>query len=381
MWNARPSSRPHGGQVTLMISNDSASRFGAIVQWGTAILLFACCAPAMAGTPLARHMQLMATDGDQWVTPNPGYDPDQGGPKDFGLTFEVAPDGAHATGQLAGITADGRRAIYWTLIALYNPVTEKVVTQQIGWDGALLYGEVPLQPGAKQIIDMLHHKADGSLSYSRHELLFDSGDRHSALVHEPDGAGGWKQTQRWEWVRQDMPAQETSSKARSTRSDLAPVLAEHVGFWLEGSGRWRAPNPDYEPDGTAEQFYGMNFRTGPHGQHVVGEIVSIFADGREQKDWSMYVTYNPVTQIVAQEQTGVSGIYFRGELGKLDNGRHTQSGVIYLPNGQAKSVRDEIEIIDDKRYRSHVFERTADGAWTKVREWLWTRQPEAGSQD
>lgn len=331
--------------------------------------------PAQAAeTPLMQHMQRILTDGDQWRTPNPGYDPEQGGPESFGLTFELAPDGSHATGQLTGIHADGRQAVYWTLLALYNPVTEKVVIQQIGWNGAYLRGEVPLQPGPVQIVDMIQFGVDGKLSYSRHENHFEAPDRHVSLVLEPDGQGAWHQKQRWEWARYPHPGERQSSRAGTA---LVTGLAEAVGHLLEGSGRWRAPNPAYEPGGTEEQYYGMNFRVGPHGQHVIGEIVSVFADGRVEQDWTMYITHNPVTGKTWMEQTGRSGVYFRGQLEKPGKGRRVHGGIVYLPNGQANSVRDEIEIINDGQYKSHVFERAADGSWEKAREWTWTRLPQS----
>lgn len=324
-----------------------------------------------AETPLQSHMQRMLTDGDQWRTPNPDYDPEQGGPSAYGITVDLAPDGSHVSGLLTGLYPDGRQATYWTFLSFYNPVTEKVVTQQIGWDGTLLRGDVPVQPGPVQIVDMIHYQADGHMRISRHDNRFDSRDKHRSIVMDPDGAGGWKQTQSWEWTRQPRPKPAEPSQSPT----LSEALAEHVGFLMKGSSRWRSPNPDYEPGGEAPQYYGMNYRLGPHGRHVQAEIMSLFADGREQREWWIYITHNPVTGQSWMEQTGANGVYFRGELGKLENGRHVHAGVVYMPNGTARSVRDEIEMIDESSYRSHVFERTADGAWQKAREWTWELQP------
>ena len=144
-------------------------------------LLSVAGASLHAATPLKQHMQRMLTNGDQWRTPNPNYDPEQGGPNAFGLTFELAPDGSHVSGTLTGVHADGREAIYWTLLAFYNPVTDKVVTQQIGWDGTLIYGEVPVQPGPVQLVDMISYGADGTMSISRHENRFVGSDKN----HKP----------------------------------------------------------------------------------------------------------------------------------------------------------------------------------------------------
>lgn len=323
-------------------------------------------------SPLQQHMQRMLTDGDQWRTPNPGYEPEKGGPQAFGLTFELADDGSHVTGDLTGIHADGRESLYWTLLAFYNPVTMKVVVQQIGGNGTLMRGDVDRQPGPLQIVDMVEYAASGEMRISRHENRFETENTHVSDVLEPDGNGGWKQTQTWAWTRHRLP--DGPRSVTPTGGELSAALEPHAGYLVAGSGRWRTPNPEYEPGGTAEHFYGMNYRVGPHGQHVVGEIVSIYDDGRETRDWSLYMTWNPVTHRAWMEQTGASGVYFRGELAELDNGRRTQTGVIYAPNGMARSVRDEVEIIDDETFVSHVFERADDGSWQKRREWTWVRE-------
>lgn len=356
----------------------------AVSAWA-ALVLLAGVAAAAGETPLERHMRRSLTDGDQWTTPNPEHDPEQGGVEAYGLTFELSPDRSHVAGELVGIDAEGKRTLYWTLLAFYNPVTEKVVTQQIGWNGALLAGEVPVQPGPVQVVDMVHYNPDGSLGFSRHENRFESSDRHVSRVLEPKGGGEWAERQSWVWTREPLPAApidaapdgpvSSAANPPPEAAELAPALVPHVGFLLAGSGRWRAPNPAYEAGGAMERFYDMSFRPGAHGQHVIGEIVSVFADGRERRDWTFYITHNPVTGIVSQQQVGGGGVYFEGELGLLENGRHVHAGVIYSPNGQAKSVRDELEILAEDRYESHVFERAADGSWRKAREWVWTRQP------
>lgn len=321
---------------------------------------------------LATHMQRMLTDGDHWRTPNPDYDPTAGGPLAFGLRFGLAPDGSHATGTLSGIFADGREATYWSLLAFYNPVTQKVVTKQVGWNGALLEGAVPVQGGPVQIVDMIHYNPDGSLMTSRHENRFRDDGSHVSLVHEPDQKGGWAQKQSWTWQRHDDVDGAADAPAKAAPTPGA--LAQSAGFLVEGDGRWRAENPDYDPDGDAGRYYGMNFRWGPHGQHIVGEIISIFDDGTTEKHWSLYLTYNPVTHTAILEQTGASGVYFRGEMRVDGDDRRTQTGLVYLPNGNARSVRDEIDIVDDRTYVSRVFERDEAGGWRLARTWTWRRQ-------
>ena len=148
-------------------------------------------------------------------------------------------------------------------------------------------------------------------------------------------------------------------------------IESHVSHLLAGSGEWRAPNPDFVEGSSEPEMFGMNYRWGPYEQYVAAEIVSIYPSGKTEPGWSMYITHNPVTNQTIIQQTGASGIYFRGEMEDLGNGLHTETGLIYFPNGTVKSVRDEVEMIDDSTRISRVFERGENGGWVQVREWTW----------
>lgn len=326
---------------------------------------------------LARHMAHLITDGDQWHTPNPGFEP--GGPaaQFFGLTFDLAADGSHVSGTLDGIFEDGRTVTYWTLLALYNPVTEKVVTRQIGWDGTLLEGHVPVQTGTTQVVDMIHYQADGTLKISRHENVFAKPAEHVSHVFERDAESGeWARRQSWTWQRKPRAAA-AAARSASAQDEAASAprsaFDAYARYLAAGSGQWRAPNPDYEPDSGEPAQFGMHYRWGPHRQHLAGEIVSVYPDGRVSKDWSLYLTRNPVTDEIVLEQTGKRGVYFRGELRKSGDGEYHEYGLIYLPNGTVKSVHDRVEIVDADTRVSHVYDRADDGRWRKVREWTWRR--------
>ena len=117
----------------------------------------------------------------------------------------------------------------------------------------------------------------------------------------------------------------------------------------------------------------MNYRWGPNQQFVIAEIVSLFDGGRREKDWSLYITSNPVTGIATLEQTGQVGLYFRGEMSLGPDHEHVESGLIFFPNGTVKSVRDENKMIDQNTRQARVFERDEQGGWEMVRQWTWVQ--------
>lgn len=324
--------------------------------------------------PLLGHLQRTLTgDDSQWRTPNPDYREDGQGPSEFGLRFRMEPDGRHATGELTGRFEDGPEVTYWSLFAFYNPVTEKVIAQQIGWDGTLVRGEVPVQPGERQTIDMTMYGASGAMKRTRHQMHFIDADTHTADAYEYGPNGEWKLERRWRWRRYQTPGA-TGGVRTAPAATTTPAIAPHVAHLLSGSGRWRAANPEYEPGGKAPKQYGMNYRWGPHKQHVIAEIVSLHADGRQEKDWSLYITHNPVTGITALEQTGRSGVYFRGEMSTDADGHHVENGLVHIPNGTVKSVRDRNVMLDPNTRVANVYERDENGRWRKAREWTWRQE-------
>ena len=327
-----------------------------------------------AANPLQMHLAPMLTTDDEWRTPNPDYEPGKRKPKEYAIQMRLQPDGRHALGELMGVYDDGSRVTYWSMIAMYNPVTEKVVTQQVGWDGTLLYGENDVRSGDTEIIDMIEYNVNGTMSFSRHEAKHIGNDTRDSDVYIRDADGGWALQAEWTWRR--VPGAEAGSAAGEYS---AGALGDIVGHLVTGSGQWRAPNPEYVPGSDLARTYGMNFHWGPRKRYLVGEIVSIAEDGSAATEWSLYVTYNPVTGRAHLYQTGANGVYFRGEFSASEDGRRSQSGLVYLPNGTAKSVRDEVEIVDENTRISHVFERDAKGAWEQVRRWTWVQIPASGT--
>lgn len=323
--------------------------------------------------PLGRHMQAMLTTDDEWRTPNPDYEQGKRRPKEYAMHFHMQPDGKHVTGELMGVYDDGRRVSYWALLSMYNPVTEKVVTQQIGWDGTLLYGENDVQTGDTQTIDMIEYNANGKMDIVRHVSHFSGAEMHNSDVYERKD-GEWVPKAKWTWHRV-----EGADHGSESGEHEPGGIEKHAARLVAGSGRWRSPNPDFTAGSNDPEFFGMNYRWGLRKQYVIGEIVSIDERGSEKKEWSLYLINNPVTGLAHLYQTGTNGVFFRGEFGISADGMHSQTGLIYLPNGAVKSVHDDVEFVDDDTYISHVHERDKSGDWKKVRQWTWQRVAKAPS--
>ncbi len=151
--------------------------------------------------PLERHMQRILTGDGQWRTPNPDYEPGESRPREYGLRFRLSEDKSHATGELTGRYDDGREVVYFSMIALYNPVTEKVITQQIGWNGAYHRGEIPVQAGDRQVIDMIEYSPNGAIKLGRHQMHFRSDDVHDGDSYVLDDNGAWTLRAQWTWRR------------------------------------------------------------------------------------------------------------------------------------------------------------------------------------
>ena len=186
------------------------SRYGPIgkafrsLMSGCAIGVWLASASALAhasSNPLEQHMQNILTGDGYWRAPNPEYLPNTDQPEAYGIRFKMSQDKSHATGELFGIFPDEREVQYFSMLAFYNPVTDRVITQQIGWNGLYLSGENPVQPGEKQILDMIEYAPNGAMKIGRHVMHFGDASTHRSDAYELDETGSWQLRAEWTWVR------------------------------------------------------------------------------------------------------------------------------------------------------------------------------------
>lgn len=153
---------------------------------------------ADARPPLERHLAHLLTGSGQWRTPNEDYDPeDPNGMSHYGADYRMSGDGSHAIAEITGVTPDGRRAVFWTIYFFYNPVTEEVVSAQIGWNGTYMEGrqrvhEAALTTGGREVFDQLMFARDGTVRITRHELVSTGPDTHTTQTYDRGEGGAWE---------------------------------------------------------------------------------------------------------------------------------------------------------------------------------------------
>lgn len=154
---------------------------------------------------LAIHMAHMLEGSAQWRSPNPDYEPgNHNRPEFFGVNWTWGANEQHLIGEVTGIYADGRVARYQSLYAFHNPVTGRVITQQVGWDGTFSQGDQPLRteplgPGGIETVDMLAFSQNGSVSIIRHQGVIIDSRSHSMDVYGRNAEGDWELVREWVW--------------------------------------------------------------------------------------------------------------------------------------------------------------------------------------
>lgn len=149
-------------------------------------------------TPLEIHMGHLLHGSGEWRTPNEDYNPeDPNGIAQYGADYRLAADRSHVIAEVTGVTEDGRRAVFWTIYFFYNPVTEEVVSAQIGWNGTLLEGREAFDAdgvafGETQRFDQLHFNFDGTVSISRHDLVPLDATTHTTQTYSRGEEGRWE---------------------------------------------------------------------------------------------------------------------------------------------------------------------------------------------
>jgi hypothetical protein len=169
----------------------------------------------------------------------------------------------------------------------------------------------------------------------------------------------------------------TQAPAATAQQGQNNALAVHMSHLLEGSAEWRSPNPDHQAgSANSPAQFGVNWRWGSNGQHLVGEVTGIYEDGRVARYQSLYAFLNPVTDRVVTQQVGWDGTFHAGDhvlrteplaAGDTEN----VDMIAFTPDGTAKITRHRAEIIDAETHRMDVYERNESGEWTLLREWVW----------
>ncbi|WP_425410926.1 hypothetical protein [Hyphococcus sp.] len=155
--------------------------------------------------------------GEEWLTPNPDYEPGGQQPKDWGVRYRWGPYKQHVTGELFGVFlpsddssgGETREVQYWTLYAFYNPVTKMGSALQVNWTGSFADGDMYLDDTGRLVMDQTFFGVDGSAKEVRHLFVMDeSGESHSADVYEKNESGEWVKMRDWVWTRKSSQEQE-----------------------------------------------------------------------------------------------------------------------------------------------------------------------------
>lgn len=155
-------------------------------------------APDRPLSPIEAHFAHMLTGSGQWRTPNEDYDPeDPNGMSEYGADYRLSDDGTHVIAEITGVTPDGRRAVFWTIYFIHNPVTGEIVSSQVGWNGALLTGNdmalsEPLGFGEGHVSDQLAFNPDGSIRIIRHEIVSVDAQTHTTQTYGRGERGAWE---------------------------------------------------------------------------------------------------------------------------------------------------------------------------------------------
>ena len=165
-------------------------------------------------------------------------------------------------------------------------------------------------------------------------------------------------------------------------ADNRHPLQVHMDPWLQGSGDWRTPNPDYQPpagpgdpDNGIREF-AVRWAWDDADKSAKGELLGLRTDGSSQKFWSLFAFYNPVTKEVTYIQTGAGGAFITGKVAAREQPlsageKDVLDTTDYWPNGTVRESRHE-NTFDGGTHTSIVFERSEAGGWQQKAVWEWT---------
>ncbi|GJL97629.1 MAG: hypothetical protein DHS20C06_14460 [Hyphobacterium sp.] len=155
-------------------------------------------------------------------------------------------------------------------------------------------------------------------------------------------------------------------------------LEMHLAHMLEGSGQWRTPNEDMDPDDpNGFESFGADFRLSDDRSHVIAEITGNTTDGRRAVFWTIYFFYNPVTEDVISAQVSWNGTYLEGRESVDPDGVgygeiHRSDQIHYNPDGTMSIQRHDIMPLDANTHTTQTYSRGDDGSWQPDNFRTWT---------
>ena len=113
-------------------------------------------------------------------------------------------------GEIIGVTADGETFKFWQMYAFYNPVTGRVISQQIGRNGVFSVGDEQVLSkaspyGVATNLDAIEYTPNGEMKITRHSNTFVDECTQLSDVYERGETGEWELERQWRWtcVKQD----------------------------------------------------------------------------------------------------------------------------------------------------------------------------------
>jgi len=164
---------------------------------------------------------------------------------------------------------------------------------------------------------------------------------------------------------------------RTPDRTLSPIEI-HFAHMLAGSGQWRTPNEDYDPeDPNGMSLYGADYRLSDDRSHVIAEITGVTPDGRRAVFWTIYFFHNPVTGEVVSSQVGWNGALLTGHEAVLIEplafgDSHVSDQIAHNPDGSMHIIRHEIVPVDRRTHTTQTYRRGEGGNWEPQNFRTWT---------
>lgn len=112
--------------------------------------------------PLVNAMGYLVRDGGRWSAENAGFDAERNPWKTFGYQFSWVFDSSAVRLIIDGHRANGRRDVFWELLAVWNPVRRVIEVTQIGRGGTLLRGQLTFLEDGREEIHLSGARGDGT---------------------------------------------------------------------------------------------------------------------------------------------------------------------------------------------------------------------------
>lgn len=171
--------------------------------------------------------------------------------------------------------------------------------------------------------------------------------------------------------------------ATYAQADTTVALSEHhflqhMQYLTRDGGRWRTPNPAYQPGTGQPEAFGYAFAWNPTRKYVTVRILGHHGTDATTVYWEGVTVWNPAERQITLHQFGWDGAIGYGHTRLYPDSTEVNALTFTRPDGSQFNYEDRTTRTGPDAFTTRSYIQQPDGTWQERQVLHWERLPEDG---